>query len=338
MPRLWFVGALAAAAFGGWYFLKHYEIEGIESLHVEPRAGEAGDATGLDDGGIEQPPVPEGHNTIRIATVNLNPFDQRKASKPHVVDRLAQVIRRFDVVAIQGVRARDQGILLEFVEAINAEERHYDFATPPSLGQEDVEQYSAFLFDRSTVEIDRSTVCVVDGEGRFRREPLVASFRARGPSAEEAFTFTLVNVHTDPSRAVAEVDLLADVYRAVRDDGRGEDDVLVLGDLGADLLASCGADGRHLGALGQVPDIACAVSDVPSTTRGTRLVDNVLFGRRATSEFTGRSGVVDLIREFDLSMRQAVEISDHLPIWAEFSVYEGGQAGHVAQDPENPPR
>jgi hypothetical protein len=63
-----------------------------------------------------------------------------------------------------------------------------------------------------------------------------------------------------------------------------------------------------------------------------------LFDRRATAEFTGRSGVDDLIREFDLSMREAVETSDHLPVWAEFSVYEGGQAGHVASDQPNPSR
>jgi len=330
MPKLLPSVLLAAAVFGGWYFWTNFDVEGIESLSVKPRTGEPG-AGSSDDGVPEQPPVPQGQKTIRIAAINLGPFDQQKLSKQHVVDRLAQVIRRFDVVAIQDVRARDQGILLDFIEQINTEGRHYDFATPPSVGREPVEQYSAFLFDRATVEIDRSTVCVVqDDAGRFRREPLVGSFLARGPSPNEAFTFTLVNVHTDASRVVAELDLLDDVFRAVRDDGRGEDDVILLGDLGV--------DDRHLGALGQVPNITWAISDVPSTTRGTRLVDNLLFDRRATTEFTGRSGVVDVIREFKLSMRQAVEISDHLPIWAEFSVYEGGQAGNVAGSPENPPR
>jgi len=330
MPKILPSVLLAAAVFGGWYFWMNYNVEGIDSLSVKPRAEGPG-AQSPSDGVPEQPPVPQGQTTIRIATVNLGPFDRQKLSKQHVVDRLARVIRRFAVVAIQDVRARDQGILLEFVEKINSEGAHYDFAVPPRVGREPVEQYSAFLFDRATVEIDRSTVCTVhDEEGRLRREPLVASFLARGPSPEEAFTFTLVNVHTDASRLVAELDLLDDVFRAVRDDGRGEDDVILLGDLGV--------DDRHLGALGQVPNITWAVADVPSTTRGTRLVDNLLFDRRATTEFTGRSGVVDLIREFELSMRQAVEISDHLPIWAEFSVYEGGQVGHVARSPEETPR
>jgi len=329
MSRLWYVGVLIAAVVAGWYLLTHYEVRGIDSVSVKPRSGDRSDGPQAAE---EEPlPVPPGRKTIRIATINLGPLDQHKLSKRHVVDRLSQVIRRFDVVAIQDIRARDQGILVQFVEQINSEGRHYDFAVPPSVGRDPVREYSAFLFDRATVQIDRSTLCpVVDPAGRLRHEPLAASFLARGPSEQEAFTFTLINVHTDASRAVAELDLLDDVFRAVRDDGRGEDDVIMLGDLGA--------DDRHLGQLGQVPSITWAIADVPSTTRGTRLVDNVLFDRRATSEFTGRSGVVDLIREFELSMRQAVEISDHLPVWAEFSVYEGGQAGHVARDQENPAR
>ena len=331
MAKLAFVALVIGAAIGGWYFFTHYQVGGIESLTVEPRttSPNSGASPANVFAAAEQPPeplpVPQGRKTIRIATINLGPFDQKKLDKPHVVDRLVQVIGRFDVMAIQDIRGRDQGILIGFLERINAEGRHYDFAASPSVGRDDVEQYSAFLFDRSTVEIDRSTVYLVEDEaGRFCREPLAASFMARGPSPNEAFTFTLVNVHTDSSRAAEELDLLDDAFRAVRDDSRGEDDVILLGDLGA--------DDRHLGQLGQLPNVTCAISDVPSTTRGTRLVDNVLFDRRATVEFTGRSGVVDLIREFELSMRQAVEISDHLPVWAEFSVFEGGQAGNVAGD------
>jgi deoxyribonuclease-1-like protein len=324
MPKLWFVGLLTVAVVGGWYFLTHYEIGGVDSLSVAPRTDQESEPSKTVAEEQEQLPVPKGRKTIRIATVNLGPFDQHKMNKQHVVDRLVEVIRQFDIVAVQDVRARDQGILLQFVEQINADGQHYDFATPPNVGRDLVEQYSAFLFDRATVQIDRGTVYPVkDPAERFRREPLVASFQTRGPDAAETFTFTLINVHIDPSHA-DELDLLDDVFRAVRDDGRGEDDVILLGDLGT--------DDQHLGQLREVPNVTWALSGVPSTTRGTRLVDNVLFDRRATAEFTGRSGVVDLIRQFDLSMRQAVEISDHLPVWVECSVYEGGQAGHVASE------
>ena len=194
------------------------------------------------------------------------------------------------------------------------------------MGREPVRQYSAFLFDRATIEVDRATVAtVVDPAHKFRRPPLVASFRVRGPDPSVAFTFTLINVHTDAEQAAEELDALADVFRAVRDDGRGEDDIILLGNLGA--------DENHLGRLGMVPHITPAVTAGSASVGGMRLTDNLLFDRRATVEFSGRSGVVDPVREGYLSARDAAELSDHLPVWAEFSIYEGGRASPVAARP-----
>ena len=68
----------------------------------------------------------------------------------------------------------------------------------------------------------------------------------------EAFTFTLINVHTDPDIVATEMSVMDDVYRVVRDDGRDEDDVIILGDFNA--------DDAHLGELGQVPGITWAIS------------------------------------------------------------------------------
>ncbi len=305
---------LVGLGVGGWYFFTHYRIQGFDNLKIQPRAGGPGVA------GPGAPSAPLAKKTIRIAAANLGPLDQAKLAKPAVAGRLVQIVRQFDVVAIQDIQARDQSLVVQLVEQVNAQGRKYHFAVPPSVGRDPVRQYSAFVFDTAAVEIDRTTVTAVDNRaGQFRDPPLVAAFQAKGPAAHEAFTFTLINVHTPADRVEAELDLLASVYRAVRDDGRREDDIILLGDLGV--------DDEHLGQLGQVANVTCAVSGVPTTTRGTRLVDNLLFDRRATTEFTRRSGVFDLQREFNVPLRDAVEIADHLPVWAEFSVYEGGQVG-----------
>ena len=65
------------------------------------------------------------------------------------------------------------------------------------------------------------------------------------------------------------------------------------------------------------------------------MADNLLFDRLATVEFTGRADVVDLMRELNLSMQDALEISEHLPVWAQFSIYEGGYPARVASGLEN---
>ena len=323
MARLLLPVLLVAAVGGGLYFYKQYEVGGLDGLTVMPRTASPREGDGRKP--AKSPKQPH-RGSIRIATFNVAPLDESKLNTRHVAGQLVQVIRRFDVLALQNVQARNQGLLVRLVEQVNSGGRHYDFAVARSVGLEPVEQYSGFLFDRDTVEIDRGTVYAVeDPARRFRRLPLAASFRARGPDPAEAFTFTLINVHTDPHQAIAEWDLLDDVFRAVRDDGRGEDDVILLGDLAG--------DDRQLGQLGQLPNLAWSVSGTPTTLRGSRTVDNILFDRRATLEFTGRSGVLDLMRELNLSVREVLEISDHFPVWAEFSVYEGGQAGHIAGNP-----
>jgi deoxyribonuclease-1-like protein len=51
---------------------------------------------------------------------------------------------------------------------------------------------------------------------------------------------------------------------------------------------------------------------------------------RPAGEHTGQWGVFDLLSEFGLTMEQALKVSDHLPVWAEFSAYEAG-VGPVAR-------
>ncbi len=96
-----------------------------------------------------------------------------------------------------------------------------------------------------------------------------AGFACAGRRPEQAFTFSLVDIHTDPDETAQELDALADVFRVVRDDGRREDDVILLGDLNV--------DDHHLGRLGQLSHVHWVLSGVASNTRGTKLYDNVVF-------------------------------------------------------------
>jgi hypothetical protein len=332
MWRIILVATVAALGVGGWYASANYSLEVHRSaegkfqyVRIVPRTA-TGNAPS--EGAADQPPAAPTRPAIRVATFNLDGLDDNRLANPKVCDTLVRIITRFDVVALQHIHASNRGVLMRLKDQINATGRCYDFATCPSLDREPVEIYNAMLFDATTVEIDASTVQSVDAPpGTFHVRPLVAEFRVRGPPPSEAFTFMLVNVLVDPRRGPQELDSLADVYRAARDSVHawdsihGEDDIIMLGDLES--------DPEHLGRLGRVPGLVAAVNGVPTTTRGTRLADNILFDRRATVEYTGRSGVLDMIRELDLTRQEALEVSEHLPVWAEFSSYENGQASHV---------
>lgn len=264
-----------------------------------------------------------GGETIRIASFNIQVFGQSKSDEPQVMDVLAKVVRRFDVVAIQEVRSKNQDVLPRFVELVNADGSRYDFVLGPRLGRTSSKEQYAFVFDASRVEVDRDSVDTVDDpEDLLHREPLVARFRVRGPPREQSFTFTLVNIHTDPDETDTELDALDDVFRSVQRDGGNEDDVILLGDLNV--------DHEHLGELGRLPGIAWVISGQPTNTRGNHSYDNVVFDQRTTTEYAGRSGVLNLMDEFGLTLDEALDVSDHMPVWAEFRMTEG-RGGRLAE-------
>lgn len=288
-----------------------------------------GDSSGQNRPLDSAPPVQRDGETIRIASFNIQVFGQSKADKPVVMEYLARIARYFDVIAIQEVRSKVQDVVPRLVDKINETGAHYDWVIGPPIGRTvSTEQY-AYIFDRASIEVDRSQLYTVDDpDDLLHREPYVGWFRVRGPSPDQAFTFTLINIHTDPDETDTELDVLDDVLLAVQNDGRGEDDVILLGDLNV--------DDRNMGELGRLSGVAWAISGVPTNVRGTKTYDNIVFQSVATPEFTGRAGVFDFMREFNLTMDQALEISDHLPVWAEFSIYEGGQPGRVASQPQRP--
>jgi len=333
-PKLILIVLTVAAVGGGGYYYVNYETTihhaedgSFDRVEITRRAAEPGDQTHSPATVDRSQQISEaGGASIRIATFNFGGLDDVKLNNRLVVAVLVRVISQFDLVAVQDIRANNRGVLAKLLREMNAAGGSFDYAVCPSTTSDPVGNYSAFIFRKASVEVDHNTVqSVNDPKNLFSHRPLVGSFRAKGPSKAEAFTFTLVNVHNEPETSEAEVNLLDDVYRALLEDGRKEDDVILLGDFGG--------DGIDLGELTAVPGLAASITHTPTTTRGTRLADNVIFSRRATVEFTGLSGVVDIMRQCDLTIQEAMAVSDHVPVWAEFSRYEGGQPGYVAEKP-----
>lgn len=343
MQRLLSVVTLVVLIGLGWLFASNFKIEGLNNVQVKQRgSAEPAEPTSWDDAPSEvssqamlpspereQPNVAHQGKTIRIASFNIQDFGEDKAGKQHVMQVLADLVQRFNVVAIQEIRTdRGEYLVRDFVSQINARyNRHYEFLIGPPLGRSQVKEQYAFLFDAASVEADYSSAYTINAPpDLIGRAPLVAQFRVRGPPPEQAFTFTLVNIHIDRDRAFGEVDVLADVDRAVRQASRGEDDIILLGDLNV--------DDRRLGRLGQISGIYPVIQGQATNTRQTEQLDNIILHRPSTVEFTGRSGVFDVMRAYNLTTKKALDVSDHLPVWAEFSLREGaGSGGRVATRP-----
>ncbi len=264
------------------------------------------------------------NDSIRIATFNIQTFGSAKASNPRVMQYLAEICQQFDVIAIQEIRGQDQTLLSQFVGQINGGKLAYDYVISPPLGRKQYREQSAFIFNQAKVQLDNAyTYTVNDPDDVMIREPFVGWFRVANIRPEEAFTFSLVNLHLDAQRPAAELPYLAELFRAVRSDGRGEDDVLLVGDFNA--------GDRGLAIASRRSGLTWVISNQATNTRANNQYDNIVLDSRATVEFTGRAGVFDFLKHFNLSLDDALEISDHLPVWADFSCLEGQANNRIAQ-------
>ena len=348
MKQIYPIVALLVLLAGGGFFVSNWKVTTDQpgGVQIQPREtadgksgwslpfdlGQQGNPQGSSNVSVSAPGNQTlGGDMVRIASFNIQVFGEQKLSNSDVVRVLADIVRHFDIVAVQEIRDEQQNLLPRFLQAINAPGLRYDYVIGPRLGRTTSKEQYAYIFNADTIEVDRRALFTVsDPDDLLHREPLVASFRCRRADPNLAFTFTLVNIHTDPTPQTLkeELTLLDDVFQSVRSHPRGEDDVILLGDFNANY--------QQMGDLSHVPGLVFGVTTsganklLATNITGKAQYDNLVFDRAATQEFLGRSGVFDFLREYNLSQTQAKLVSDHLPVWAEFSIYEGGIPGRVA--------
>lgn len=253
-------------------------------------------------------------STMVIGSFNLKRLGPSKLGQPWVMEKLTQIIRHFDVLALQEITSQDQRTLPQLVELTNRTGVNYSYTIGPRVGRASsgyYEQY-AFVYDASRVKGGPEFCYPVQDEADIlHREPFVGRFETIN---NRPFSFTLINMHTDPDEVAYELDVLADVFINVRQFEYPEDDVLLLGDLNA--------DPSRFRKLGKIPGFAPVIVGLPTNTRKNKALDNILLDQQKSSEFTGRAGVMDLEQAFQLQLADVERISDHLPVWAEFTISE----------------
>jgi endonuclease/exonuclease/phosphatase family metal-dependent hydrolase len=255
---------------------------------------------------------------IAIATWNIQTLGRSKLGKPRVVATILDVLRRYDVVAVQEIKDVSGETPRRLLELLNAARRDADPAfaaiTSPRTGlapddRASQEQY-AFFYDTSAIEVLDDGRLYDDADDAFQREPWMARFRVRSGG----FTFVLIDIHTRPESAVEEVRALSEVVAWAIREYPGEDDFIVLGDFNA----SCDdASPRELEALplrGRgfvwvVPD------DADTTVKSTTCAyDRIVLNGGAARQWEGAWGI--FVESIDAT------VSDHFPVWSRFPVDE----------------
>ena len=269
-------------------------------------------------------------DNVLIASWNIAQFSNKK--KKRALQYVADICERFDIVAIQEVKTDLRG-LSRLQKLLPGDYRI--LVCDPTGNHERL----AFLYDQRTV-VSTGLVCEIAFGGsianpvafQFNRSPYCASFHAG------RFDFTIVSVHIAEASSHGsvglelrekEIDELVKFVkkRAKQDKGKVFDpDFFVVGDFNIqeegdrffDALTG-GDDPKFV-----MPD---GMNDLGTNFSQSKTFDKIAWLPSSEFEFTGKFDVVpfgNVLYQEDGQPEDAArkEISDHLPLWAEFRVTE----------------
>ncbi len=303
-------------------------------LSVLILTGCVGSTTANTSPGTEDiPPTVPASEKIRIASFNLEVFGPTKAGNAALLAVDARIMRHFDIVAVQEIRDSSGTALPALLSAINADGGHYDAVVGPRLGRTSSKEQYAFLFNTLTIspepgsytfddDMDGNGVNDVDdatlhpGVDLYEREPLVAEFKVTAGN----FDFTLIDIHTKPEQAAAEIGHLP-VVMADAKTRLGEEDVICLGDYNAD-GSYFDEDGYQSVFPSTLYNWLIPNSVDTTVASSSNTYDRIVTTKSADEDFGGTASVYYYDQAGDLgsSGLTAGDISDHYPVWAEFWV------------------
>lgn len=302
----------------------HLEVVPLPSPSPEPASFQRDPATTPEEAGSEEA------GERRPGTVRIASWNMLNLSRPRELERRAEVIAHFDLVALQEVkRPATLNKLRKVLQQITGVTWHREVSERVGKGQK--AECLAFLYrtDRVKPVKGKNTKGILRPQepGSFSRPPFYATFRAG------KFDFVILSYHArwgKGSEITREVSLLGDLYRRLSGALGNEKDVIIAGDFNRDRPTHPAFYSlEQAGMRFLVEDLEGAFttySDKPGKI-GASFYDNLWAPEAYTREFTGSSGVVYPHELFfqdqdhpHLAVRTA--ISDHCPVWAEFSTTE----------------
>jgi endonuclease/exonuclease/phosphatase family metal-dependent hydrolase len=255
------------------------------------------------------------------------------------VSCLAEIVRRFDVCAIQETRS-DLTAMLTLLRRLGPS--WGVILTDAGLGDAANDERLAYVFDRNRVRpsglagelvIDAATfgTLAVPLRAQFARPPFMVSFEAGAASAP--VWFTLISLHVDygkaPTERTPEIQTFATWLRQqARDREDFNSNLIALGDFNIDRWND--PNGRAFASAGLTPpaellDQPRSIFDTPTEVH---FYDQIAWFTAGTQEqltlrYTKRAGRIEwtkLILTGLGNVAKSWRISDHYPLFAHFAL------------------
>ena len=251
--------------------------------------------------------------TIMLASFNV----LRLGKKEKDYRTLGKIISKFDIVGLEEVM-NEKGLrkLKGYLEKETKSKWEY-FISENSVGSENYREYYGYIYKKDLVnEVIPLGFYIEKNKNEFMREPYGVYFKVKN------FDFVFILAHSifgdKEKQRVIEASNYINVYEYFIKKSN-ETDIIIAGDFN---LPGNDFGFRNLKLKYNVEPLLDADLEL-TTFSDTKLVssyDNFFINKSFTTEFTGKKGVYNYLKNNNKYMKQY--ISDHLLIFSEYNINE----------------
>ena len=253
---------------------------------------------------------------LRIAAFNIQVFGLSKMAKANVVEALAQIMMRFDLIMIQELRDRSERAMIELLTTVNeSSPQPFGLFLSESLGRTNPKEQLAFLYREDKLRFI-SGEAVSDPDDLYERPPVWTQFEY----IEKQSLINILGTRLDPDAVSEEIEALYNEFALYQRSANPEDSVLVMGDFhaGCHYLSE---DERAMATLLNTTSLSSLIGDELDTTTTSTYCpyDRMLVGG-LLRDYVIESDVYRFDQSLGLASGLTRAVSDHYPIWARFDM------------------
>ncbi|XP_072304651.1 deoxyribonuclease-1-like isoform X2 [Eucyclogobius newberryi] len=259
-----------------------------------------------------------GLDCFKICSYNIPKFNKAKTSNYRIIHTLTRVFSRCDISLL--LHVQDLTAVQKLLASLNRYSKNtkYESVSSGALGNDPQNmQYYTFIYRTQTVSLTGQH----QYQSTFVRPPFAVRFQSNKTLASE---FVLIPLHSEPSKAVQEMDKLYDVFLEVVKKWNNKN-VMFLGNFHAGCAYMTRADKMKIRLFSNT-SFSWLISDRTDTTvtdkthcAYDRMVVHGESFLKQVKPFSAQ--VFNPIKSFKMRSSKLVEVSDHFPLEVELKSF-----------------
>jgi deoxyribonuclease-1-like protein len=259
----------------------------------------------------------EASAALKVVSWNLSRFGQAKVNneafaekyKTSVMKIIVDAVKEYDLIVLQEVVSQDTAMAL-LKEVSLATGDSYDILVSNPVNPPGLERY-AYLYRKRALKVVDS-YSYADADNLFSRDPFVVEFSTTQAAVKNFF---VIPIHTEPDRAVQEINALAKVYEDAVQRWNLKNGVLI-GDMNADCQYVKKSDWEKV-SLSKDPRFLWLIKtglDTASMNSECTFDRIIVAGDKLRANAVNAGLGEDFVVKYNLEVKEARQVSDHFPV------------------------